>query len=243
MSRELSTLEHIGELRKRILASLWGFGAAFAICSVFAKKIAVQVFLPYYEYLPRGAGELAFTGISEVFFMYMKMAAVAALFVSAPWIFFQLWLFISPALRKKERRLAVPFILGTAFFMMGGMLFSYFIVLPYTFSFFFELNEGYRNVVTVSSIWNFELLMILGIGLSFETPVLMFLLARLGLAGPKALLRNSKWAVLAAFIIAAVITPSGDPFTQTVVALPIIILYFTGILLAIMFPSGKETAA
>ncbi len=243
MSKELSLLQHLGEIRKRILIALWGFGAALLICSFFVKKIAGLVFLPYHKYLPEGTGPLAYTNISEVFFIYFKMAAVAAVFLSSPWIFCQLWFFISPALRRKEKRLALPFILGTAFFMMGGMLFSYFMVLPYTFNFFFSLNEGFRNVATVSSVWNFELMMILGIGLCFETPVLIFLLVRLGLATPKRLFAFSKWAVLVSFMVAAVITPSGDPFTQTVVALPMIFLYFLGLLLAIMFPAGKEEAS
>lgn len=242
LSRELSVLEHLGELRKRILTALWGFGAALVLCSMFVKKIADVVFLPYHKYLPEGSGALAYTNISDIFFIYFKMASVSAVFLSSPWLFYQLWLFIRPALREKERRLALPFVAGTAFFMMAGMVFSYYMVLPLTFRFFFALNEGYRNVVTASGIWNFELLMILGIGLCFETPVLIFLLARLGLVKPKSLLSYSKWAVLISFIVAAVITPSGDPFTQTAVALPMIFLYFLGLLLAIMFPAGKEEA-
>lgn len=240
MARELSLLEHLGELRKRILTALWGFGAALVLCSLFVKKIANLVFLPYHKYLPEGSGALAYTNISDIFFIYFKMAAVAAIFLSSPWLFFQLWLFIRPALREKERRLAIPFVLGTALFMMAGMVFSYYMVLPLTFRFFFALNEGYRNVVTASGIWNFELMMILGVGLCFETPVLIFLLARLGLVTPERLFAFSKWAVLVSFILAAVITPSGDPFTQTAVAVPMIALYFLGVLLAIMFPAGKE---
>ncbi len=240
VSEELSLLGHLGELRKRILMALWGFGTVLVPCSLFVKKIAETVFLPYHEYLPEGSGALAYTGISDIFFVYMKMAAVSAVFLSSPWLFYQLWLFLKPALREKERKLAVPFVLGTAFFMMAGMAFSYFLVLPLTFRFFFSLNEGYRNVVTASGIWNFELLMIIGIGLCFETPVLIFLLARLRLVTPGKLLKGSKWAVLISFIAAAVITPSGDPFTQAVVALPMIVLYYLGFLLAIMFPAGKE---
>jgi sec-independent protein translocase protein TatC len=242
MTGELSFLSHFEELRRRLFLSLCGFGICFAVCSVFTGRIANFIFFPYYQYLPKGSETLAYTNISEVFFLYMKMVAIVALFLSAPWIFYQLWLFISPALRQKEKRLAAPFVLGTTFFMMAGMVFSYLVVLPFTFRFFFAFNEGYRNVVTVSSIWNFELLMILGIGLSFESPVLIFLLTRLRLITPKTLFKYSRWAVLLAFIISAIITPSGDPFTQTIVALPIIILYFLGILLAIIFPVKEEAA-
>jgi sec-independent protein translocase protein TatC len=242
MSEQLSFFSHFDELRRRIFHSLWGFGICFALCSVFTGKVANFVFLPYYKYLPKGAETLAYTNISEVFFLYMKMVAIVALFISSPWIFYQLWLFISPALRQKEKRLALPFIMGTTFFMMAGMVFSYLVVLPFTFRFFFNFNEGYRNVVTVSSIWNFELLMIIGIGLSFESPVLIFLLTRLHIVTPKTLFKFSRWAILLAFIISAVITPSGDPFTQTIVALPIVVLYFLGILLAMLFPVKKENA-
>lgn len=240
MSEKLTLWEHFEELRRRIFHSLIGFVVVFIFLSFFTKKIANYIFFPYYKCLPDPSYQLSYTNISEIFFLYFKMVAVVSLFFSAPWFFYQIWLFISPALRKKEKKFAIPFIVLTSFFLMSGMLFAYFVVLPATFNFFFELNKDYRNVVTASSIWNFELIMILAIGLSFETPLLIFFLSRLNLVSIKSLIKNVRWAILLAFIISAVITPSGDPVTQTLVALPIVLLYFLGILLSFIFPSSTK---
>ncbi|MCX7830528.1 MAG: twin-arginine translocase subunit TatC, partial [Acidobacteria bacterium] len=160
-------------------------------------------------------------------------------FFSAPWLFWQMWLFISPALRKKEKRLVLPFVAGTSLLMMCGMLFAYFYVLPLTFRFFFEFNRDYHNIVTVSSIWNFELMMIVAVGLSFETPVIILFLNLLRIVNIKILLKNLRWAILLAFVVSAIITPSGDPFTQTVVAVPIVALYLLGIAMSAFFPPKK----
>lgn len=240
MNKELTLFEHLGELRKRIFQYFLGFILIFLGCSFFAKQIAEFIFLPYYKYLPDPSFKLAYTGIADVFIFYFKMVGVISLFLSAPWLFWQFWLFISPALRKKEKKLAIPFIAATSLLLMGGMLFAYFIVLPLTFRFFFELNKDYRNVVTLSSIWNFELAMIVAVGFSFETPILIFILNYLRIVTIKFLVKNIRWAILLAFIISAVITPSGDPFTQTVVALPIVILYLWGILLSLAIPPKKR---
>jgi len=240
MVNELTLWEHFGELRKRLISYFIGFGFILLIISFFAKKIADYLFIPYYKYLPESSLKLAYTGIADVFIFYFKMASVVAFFFSSPWLFCQLWLFIAPALRKNEKKVAIPFIVATSFFLMSGMVFSYFFVLPLTFKFFFELNKDYRNVVTVSSIWNFELTMILAVGLSFETPVLIFLLNRLNVVSTKFLIKNIRWAVLIAFVISAVITPSGDPFTQAIVAVPIVILYLLGVLFSVAFPHRKR---
>ncbi len=118
---------------------------------------------------------------------------------------------------------------------MTGMAFCYYMVLPYTFKFFFDFNQGFENIVTVSNFWDFEMKFLLGIGLTFETPILILFLTRLGLVSPGFLVRKFKWAVLIAFIISAIITPSGDPVNQTIVAVPIVILYAIGVLISWIF--------
>ncbi len=240
MSNELTLWRHFDELRKRIIASIYGLAVAFLVTSIWTKQIANFLFQPYYQTIQDPSYKLAYTSITDVFIFYFKMITIVAIFVSSPWFFYQLWLFISPALRKREKRAAVPFILFTSLFFMCGMLFSFYVVLPLTFKFFFELNRDYKNVVTISSIFNFEFMMILGTGLCFETPIIIFLLNRLGILKTKMLIKYSRWAILFAFIISAVITPSGDPFTQTVIALPIVVLYFLGILFSAIFPRSKK---
>ena len=232
---EMTFLEHFEELRRRIVYSLYGLLVAFGAVSIYMKPLMAFLLAPYYKYLPESQRSLAYTQITEVFFIYMKVALIGAIFVAAPWIFYQLWAFISPGLRPKEKAWAAPFVIATSLFFMGGMAFCYLVVLPFTFKFFFQFNSGFTNVVTLSSFWGFEMKFLLGIGLVFETPILILLLTRLGIVTPKTLAKKAKWAILTAFVVSAVITPSGDPLTQTVVALPIIALYGLGVLVAWIF--------
>lgn len=243
--REMTFLEHFEELRRRIFRALVGLAVAFAVATAYMKPLMQFLTDPYFKYLPPGQRTLAFTEVTEVFFLYMKVALVGAVFLGAPWIFAQVWAFIAPGLRPQEKRWAVPFVLATSLFFMAGMAFCYYFVLPLTFRFFFEFNQGFQNVVTVTSFWSFEMKFLLGLGLVFETPVLIFLLTRLGLVTPKTLWKGFRWAVLTAFIVSAVITPSGDPLTQTVVAVPIIVLYALGVLVSYLFrkrDAGQEAS-
>jgi len=232
---EMTFLEHFEELRSRIFKGLMGLLAALAVVSVYVKPLMDFLLAPYYRYLPEEQQSLAYTQVTEIFFVYMKFALVGAVFLGAPWFFYQLWAFIAPGLKRRERLWAFPFVLFTSLFFMGGMVFSYMVVIPVTLRFFFSLNQGYTNVVTLSSFWAFEMKFLLALGLVFETPILIFLLTRLGLVSTGWLLRNTKWAVLVAFAVSAVITPSGDPVTQTIVALPIVILYLLGIAVSWIF--------
>ncbi len=239
--REMSFLEHFSELRSRLAKAFWGLAAAFCVLTYFMDDIMRLLFEPYFRYLPEGQHKLAYTGITDVFFAYMKIAAVLGVFVASPWIFYQLWAFISPGLKAKEKRWAIPFVLGTSFFFILGLAFCYFYVLPFTFKFFHDFNKDYTNVVTLDYFWSFELKFLLGIGLVFETPVLIFLLTRLGIVSTKTLLKQWRWVIVGAFVISAVITPSGDPVTQTIVAVPIIILYGLGLLISWLFRKREES--
>jgi sec-independent protein translocase protein TatC len=239
---EMTFLQHFEELRMRIFRAFYGLVVAFFIVYFFINKIMVILVAPYYKYLPKGQQSLTYTGVTEVFFVYMKIAAVLAIVVASPWIFYQLWAFIAPGLKKKERRWALPFVLATSAFFISGVVFCYYIVLPFTFRFFFQYNEGFTNIVTVSYFWNFELMFLLGIGLTFETPILILLLTRLGIVSTSTLLKKYKWAILIAFIVSAVITPSGDPVTQTIVAVPIIVLYGLGVFISWFFRKRPERA-
>lgn len=243
--REMTFLEHFDELRRRLVQAVWGLVVAFAAVTYFLPQIMKVLVEPYYTYLPEGQRHLAFTGVTDVFFVHMKIAAVLALFAASPWIFFQLWRFISPGLKPKEKRWAFPFVSATSLCFLGGLAFCYAFVLPFTFRFFQEYNQDYMNVVTLDFFWSFELKFLLGIGLVFETPVLIFLLTRLGLVSAGTLLKKWRWVILGAFAVSAIVTPSGDPVTQTVVAVPIIALYAIGLLVSWLFQrrTPKEETA
>ncbi len=232
---EMTFLEHFEELRKCLYRAFIGEAVAFGVATYFLSDIMKFLVAPYFRYLPQGQQSLAYTDITEVFFLYMKVAFVASLFIGAPWIFYQLWRFIAPGLKSKEKYYALPFIAGTSAFFMAGMAFCYYVVLPYTFKFFFQFNRDFTNIVTVSNFWDFEMKFLIGIGLTFETPILILFLTRLGLVTPVFLLKKFKWAILIAFIVSAVITPSGDPVNQTIVAVPIIVLYAIGVAISFLF--------
>ena len=230
----MSFLEHLEELRKRILYSIIALGISFFVCWGFAPEIFHYLELPILQYLPKGE-KLAFTRLASPFFLYMKVAFLGAIFLSAPVILWQVWCFISPGLYKKERRYAAPFIISASLFFLLGGWFGYTYIFPMTCKFFIEMGQNFKQVVTVDDYFSFASKMILGTGLVFETPILIFFLARFGIVTPAFLIQKFKYAVLIIFIVAAVITPSADMVTQTALAVPMILLYLLGIGIAYMF--------
>jgi sec-independent protein translocase protein TatC len=234
---KMSFLEHLEELRKRLLYSFIAIGIGFAACWHWADAIFAWMQEPLTKFLPNG-DKLAFTKLTGPFFLYMKVAFFAGLFIASPIVLLQLWLFIAPGLYKRERRYAVPFIIfASLFFIMGGY-FGWRWLLPATCSFFIETGKNFKQVVTIDDYFSFASMIILATGLVFETPILIFFLARLGVVTPAFLLQKSKYAIVGSFIIAAVVTPTPDMVTQTALAVPMIVLYFLGVGVAYLF--GKK---
>jgi sec-independent protein translocase protein TatC len=234
---KMSFLDHLEELRKRLIVSFLAVGVGFLLCWAFADRIFAKLQEPLTKFLPPG-DKLAYTRLTAPFFLYMKVAFFAGIFVAAPVVLLQLWLFIAPGLYKKERRLALPFILfGTVFFLIGGY-FGYRILLPATCSFFVEQGKQFKQVVTIDDYFGFANTIILATGAVFETPILIFFLARIGLVTPAFLMQKFKYAVVLSFIIAAVVTPTPDMVTQSALAVPMILLYLIGVAVAYLF--GKK---
>lgn len=234
---KMSFLDHLEELRKRLVVSFIAVAVGFLACWAFAEPIFAKLQEPLAQFLPPG-DKLAYTRLTAPFFLYMKVAFFAGLFLAAPVILFQLWLFIAPGLYKKERRLAAPFILfGSLFFVLGGY-FGYRFLLPATCSFFVETGKEFKQMVTVDDYFSFASVIILACGLVFETPILIFFLARMGIVTPAFLMQKFKWAVVLSFIIAAVVTPTPDIVTQAALAIPMIVLYLIGVGVAYLF--GKK---
>jgi sec-independent protein translocase protein TatC len=231
---KMSFLDHLEELRKRLLISIIAIAVGFLLCWTFAEPIFEKLQEPLAQFLPPG-DSLAFTRLTAPFFLYMKVAFFAGLFLAAPVILLQVWLFISPGLYKKERRMAAPFIIfGSLFFLIGGY-FGYRYLLPATCGFFIETGREFKQMVTVDDYFSFASVIILASGLVFETPILVFFLARLGIVTPGFLMRKFKYAVVLAFIIAAVVTPTPDMVTQAALAIPMILLYLIGVGVAYVF--------
>jgi sec-independent protein translocase protein TatC len=227
----MTLLEHLEELRRRIFVSVISILVAFVVCWYFARDI--------FHWLERpilAAGqELATIELAAAFLLYVKVALLAAIFVSSPVILYQLWLFLKPGLYRRERRLALPFVVFTTLFFVAGGYFGYRIAFPLVVRFLLNIGEDFVQVITIQSYFSMMSKILLGLGLVFEMPMLIFFLARLGVVSARQLLRWFRWAVLIIFIVAAVITPTPDVATQTVFAVPMIGLYLLGVLVAAVF--------
>lgn len=239
---KMSFLEHLDELRRRMLYSAIALLVAFLSCWAFAPEIFTVLERPLTQYLAPG-DKLAFTRVAAPFFLYMKVAFLAGIFLASPVILWQVWAFISPGLYKKERRLAAPFIIFATLFFVAGGYFGYRTVLPMACHFFVELGKDFKQVITVDDYFSFASKLLLGMGAVFETPILIFFLSRLGIVTPGFLLRKFKYAVVAIFIIAAIITPTPDMVTQSALAVPMVLLYLLGIAIAYVFGKKEERKA
>jgi len=237
----MSFLEHLEELRKRLGWSCVAVGAAFAVALPYARRILDFFLMPIRPML--GDNRPVYLELTEPFMLYMKVAFLASLFLASPVVLHQLWAFISPGLYPRERRYAAPFILfGTLFFLLGGA-FGYYLGFPTACRFLLSVAEGFQPALRISTLFSFESKIILGLGLVFELPTVIALLARLGLITPGFLWRHFKYAILIIFIVAAVITPTPDVVTQFVFAAPMILLYLIGILFAHLFGRPREAPA
>jgi sec-independent protein translocase protein TatC len=226
-------LEHLDELRRRLLWSLVAVGVAFALALTRARAILDFLLRPIRPYL--GNEKPVFLDLTEPFLLYMKVGFLASLFLAAPFVLYQIWAFIAPGLYPRERRYVVPFILFSTIFFVAGGAFGYYVGFPAAGRFLLGIAGEFQPALRISSLFSFESKIILGMGLVFELPTVIYFLARLGLVTPGFLWRNFPYAVLVIFILAAVITPTPDVVTQCIFAAPMILLYLLGILVAYVF--------
>jgi sec-independent protein translocase protein TatC len=162
--------------------------------------------------------------------LYLQVSLIGGAILASPFILYQVWLFIAPALYKKERRYVVPFMAATVGLFLTGAAFGYFWVLPGALEILIvKFGSKFQPIVTIEEYTGFFLSIILGLGISFELPILIFFLALLGIVSPRFLWKNIRYAVLAVFIVAAVICPSPDPWTMCIYAIPMMMLYLIGI--------------
>lgn len=240
-SGTMSFLEHLGELRKRLIVCLIAIGVSFAVCYFYSGPILAFLLKPLKDNIFKG-GDIVYINLTEPFLIYMKAAFFGSLFLASPVVFHQVWAFVSPGLHRHEKRWAWPFLIGGPLLFLAGAAFAYYLLLPMTARFLVEMGEGFRAAITLRSAFSFEFYFLVGMGVVFQMPIVIFVLARIGLVTPRFLIRNSRWAILIIFILAAVLTPTPDMVTQTVFAAPMIVLYFVGILLSFLAgPARKKT--
>lgn len=231
----MSFMEHLEELRTRIIRALLGLGVAFIGSLLYAGKLwdiisePAAVALKHLNVVPP---RLAMTQPMEAFsIIWVKLPLLCSIFIASPWVLYQAWAFIAPGLYQKERRWAVPGILATAGLFITGGLFAYF--LAFRFGLEFLLGIGMSNnvqpVVTITEYFDLFVDVTLGVGLVFEMPVLIFFLTLIRLASPRFLVRHSRYAILCIVIIAAVVTPTPDVFNMMLFAVPMTVLYYVGV--------------
>jgi sec-independent protein translocase protein TatC len=200
---------------------------AFIPCWIFVRKIFDFLQRPLNEIRP--GEKLVFLGLADPFLLYFKVAALAALFLSAPLILYQLWGFVAPGLYRKEKLYLAPFLLFGSLFFLGGGAFAYYVAFPMAADFLLKMGEGFEMQLTVERYFSFLLTMILGLGMMFELPIVILVLAALGVVTPGFLLRHFRWAVLIIFVVSAIITPTPDIVNLCVFAVPALLLYLLGI--------------
>jgi len=237
--KTMSFIAHLEELRLRIIKILAGIGVGFALCYFVSDELFGYVTGPIRDNLSDN-GSLIIVKLQEGFFTYLKISFLSAIFLTSPFSFYQIWLFVAPGLYKHEKRYVIPFIFLATLFFVGGAVFCYFIVLPVGIQFFLNFAADYVNPnISIQAYFNLVITLILSFGIIFELPVAMVFLAKIGLVNVEILSRYRRYAILLAFIFAAILTPP-DIITQCMMAVPLLILYELSILL-VRITTRKKT--
>lgn len=223
----MTLLEHLDELRRRIFRTLIVVVVAFFGCFAFARQIYTILAKPIEPHVD----QLVFDGVADPFIVQVKVALLAAVFVTSPYLVSQLWGFISPGLYRREKRYAIPFIFFGSFFFIGGGVFGYLVALPFATEFLVNmgLNSNWDADIRIERYFSFAVNVLLGLAVMFQLPIIIFMLSQLGVVTPRFLMRHFRWAVLIIVILAAAITPTPDVVNMTIVAAPTLLLYLVGV--------------
>jgi sec-independent protein translocase protein TatC len=222
----MSLMEHLDELRRRIVRSAIFLFLGFIVAYIFHEKLFALVQAP----LTHIGKTLVFTHPMDPLNIYLQVSLIGGAIIASPFILFQVWMFIAPGLYQKERRFVVPFMAATVSLFLTGAAFGYFWVLPGALKILIvDFGHNFTSMVTIEEYSGFFLSIILGLGISFEMPILIFFLALFGIVSPRFLWKNIRYAILAVFLVAAFICPSPDPWTMCIYAIPMLSLYIVGI--------------
>jgi len=240
----MTLLEHLEELRRRIMWSAVSLVPAFLVVWHFHEQVFEFMQRPIIHVLHKNdpTAKLVVTSPTDAFNLYLKISLVGGLFLASPFILYQAWLFISPGLYRKEKGYVVPFMVATVSLFLSGGYFGYRIVFPYAMDFLISFGSQFQQMITVGEYTNLLMTVILGLGLIFEEPIIIFFLALMGMVSPGFLWRNVRYAILISFIIAAVITPTPDIMSMCIIAAPMIVLYGLSIgVAALAYPSQRKS--
>ena len=239
-SGRMSFLEHLDELRRRLIMSVIAVVVGCAVAFTFIQQIFAFVIAPLKAMLTNGGTFIA-TEPSEIFMLYLKVGAVTGLCIAMPFILWQLWLFIAPGLYANEKKFAIPFVLFSSIFFFAGAAFSHYIAFPYTWAFFLSFESDLvKFMPKLGPTFALYVKMLLGFGAIFQMPVLVLALSRMGLINARFLIRNTKYAILIIFILGAVLSPGGDIPSQLMMAGPMLVLYAISIIIAWVFGRSQD---
>ncbi|HET7786262.1 MAG TPA: twin-arginine translocase subunit TatC [Myxococcales bacterium] len=239
----LSLREHLIELRKRLKWALIWLLVGFCASYYWSQQIFHFLMLPIFAALPDGEKALHFSSSIEPFLIYLKVGLYAGIFVASPMIFWQIWLFVAPGLYRRERKKIVPFVLAATVFFIGGATFCYTIVLPPAFQFLINTaGPDIKPVLMMDEQLGLVMLMLLAFAIIFELPLILTLLAMMGVVDHKFLSKYRRHAIVVNVIVAAFVTPTGDPFNLALMALPMMVCYELGVLGAWIFGKKDTTA-
>jgi len=240
----MSFLEHLEELRKRIIYSLIAVTVGFFACWNYHEFIFRFVQRPVMDALQRNgmAEKLVYLNPTEPFNLYLKVAFLAGLFVTSPFVLYQVWLFISPGLYRNEKRYVLPFMFSTVFLFLGGGLFAYKMVYPAALNFLIDYGKQFQPMITIGEYTDLFLTIMLGMGVIFEMPILVFFLSMMGIVSPRWMWHNVRYSILVIFIIAAILTPTTDILNMCLFAAPMVGLYILSIGVAWMVHPAQRRA-
>jgi len=227
----MSFLDHLEEMRRRIIYSILAVAVGFGICWGYAERIFGLMQRPIMEALQRNGlpEKLVYLNPTEPFNIYLKVGLLAGLFVASPVVLYQVWLFISPGLYRHEKRYVLPFMLSTVGLFLSGGLFGYKMVYPAALDFLIKYGRQFQPMITIWEYTDLFLTIIIGLGVVFELPIVVFFLAVMGVVTAGWMWRNVRYAVLVIFIIAAILTPTTDIVNMCLFAAPMVALYIVSI--------------
>jgi sec-independent protein translocase protein TatC len=248
-------LSHLAELRKRLIWCVAAIGVSLLVSFFYTRQLmaflqrplrAELAFQRHYPFLinkvKAAPPEIIFTAPAEAFWAHLKVALMVGIVVALPIVLFQVWRFVEPGLLPKEKKFALPFIVLSTFSFAAGMGFCFALVLPYAFTFLLEFDKSLKPMLKVGEYIDFTVKFLLAFGVIFELPLAMTIAARLGLVTPQFLAKNRKYAFFLCFVAGAVLTPTPDIFNQSLMALPMYLLYEVGIVAARVMARRRAAA-
>ena len=240
----MSFLDHLEELRRRIIWSLVFVAAGFGVCFGYAEKIYAVMQVPIMQALRNHHldQKLVYLNPTEPFNMYLKVGFIAGLFVASPFVLYQVWAFIAPGLYRHEKRYVTPFMFFSVALFVAGGVFGYKMVYPAALDFLIGYGAQFQPMITIGEYTDLFLTIIVGLGIIFEMPILVFFLSLMGVVSAGWMWRNLRYSILVIFIIAAIVTPTTDILNMCLFAAPMVVLYVVSIFIAWLVSPARRRA-